>query len=409
MAPSFVWKHFKKVDKDYARCIEPGCDKQLMFTKGIAGMVYHLKSIHKISGNPVNEKRPAAAEGGNGMDQEAKRQKTMTDFLLKRTLEEEVSRLVAESNFTFNQIATTPFIRRALKKEYPGRKIPRHNQGVSKLVLKFHKSAEAVVKVNIQKLVSDGTKFSATLDEWTSFGNHRYLDVNLHYKSSPDGKTSFVNLGLFHIKDSLPAPKMYEMFRDLLSGFGVSILTDIVTVTGDGAPVMTAFGDHLKLIGVPYLICLNHTINLAVRDKIFTKKVAQVQDESSDEEEVEENDEESNDERVDPPEEPDLESDMDFFTMEPDYENTINRMRAVIKMFRLSPTKVGYLDAIMVEDNVEKKLKLIDDVATRWNSLVKSATNFLKILPSVTKALNHKEIKKPDMWSFEDTEVLKVC
>lgn len=40
---------------------------------------------------------------------------------------------------------------------------------------------------------------------------------------------------------------------------------------------MIKFG---RLIGVPYVLCLNHTIHLAVTDKLFTKKFS---DENSEE------------------------------------------------------------------------------------------------------------------------------
>lgn len=207
MAPSFVWNHFVKIDTESARCdVNKSCVKKFLYSKGLTSLIYHLKSTHNITNKPGNEKR--AGEGSSVEEAHQKKQKIMLDFVLKPSLEEEVSRMIAMSNLSFNQIATDSFIRRSLKRDFPTRTIPKSDQGISRLMLKFHKSAKAVVTDEIQKLKSAGTKFSATLDEWTSFGNHRYMDVNLHYKSSPDGKTSFVSLGLFQIKGSCPAVKM---------------------------------------------------------------------------------------------------------------------------------------------------------------------------------------------------------
>lgn len=48
------------------------------------------------------------------------------------------------------------------------------------------------------------------------------------------------------------------------------IESDIVCVTDDGTSVMTTFGNLLEeQFGVPYLLCANHTISLAVTDSLF--------------------------------------------------------------------------------------------------------------------------------------------
>lgn len=219
--PSFVWNHFVKLDKDNARCKEANCTKKLVYSKGIRSLVYHLKADHNITGE-VAEKNSREAASQQDIDAARKRQKTLheLDFLVKPSLEEEVSKLIAVSNFSFNQVATTPFIRESLKKKYPDRIIPKGHQGVSDLMMKFHRSAESQVKEDIKTLKASGMKFSVTLDEWTSFGNHRYMDINIHYKASADGKTAFINLGLFQINGNLPATRTFELVRILRFFFG---------------------------------------------------------------------------------------------------------------------------------------------------------------------------------------------
>ena len=44
---------------------------------------------------------------------------------------------------------------------------------------------------------------------------------------------------------------------------------------------------------------------------------------------------------------------------------------------------------------------------TRWNSIVASGKRFLEILPSLLKALKHKDIRFSITWSEGDTEILK--
>lgn len=91
-------------------------------------------------------------------------------------------------------------------------------------------------------------------------------------------------------------------------------------MTGDGAPVMKKFGKQLK---VPYVICANHTIHLAVTDKLFEKKVQETNDSSDDED----YDDEDLDEEDELPE---------SFQPAADYYVTIKKMREIIKVFRYS-------------------------------------------------------------------------
>lgn len=119
--------------------------------------------------------------------------------------------MVCVSNLSFKQVAGTKYIRKSLVKDFPGRIIPMDNGGISAAMMKFFQHAEFKTKDLIQKLKVEGKKFSATLDEWTSAANCRYLNINLHYTVNEDGKTSFINLGLVKISGSCPAPVMAEM------------------------------------------------------------------------------------------------------------------------------------------------------------------------------------------------------
>lgn len=119
--------------------------------------------------------------------------------------------MVAESNLTFNQIAQTKFIRDSLSLKYPDKIIPKYHQDISGAMMRFYELTEAKTKELIQKLKRDGKKFSATLDEWTSTGNSRYLNINLHYTASEDGKTRHINLVLIKIDGKCPADVMVRL------------------------------------------------------------------------------------------------------------------------------------------------------------------------------------------------------
>lgn len=116
--------------------------------------------------------------------------------------------MVAESNLSFNQIAQTKFIKASLAAKYSNQMIPKSSNGISAMMMKFFIIAEEETKLKIQRLKSDGKKFSATLDEWTSSANFRYLNINIHYTESNDGATSYINLGLIKINGKCPADVM---------------------------------------------------------------------------------------------------------------------------------------------------------------------------------------------------------
>lgn len=75
--------------------------------------------------------------------------------------------------------------------------------------MKFYETACTETEEKIAKLKSQGKRFSATLDEWTSLKNVRYLNVNVHY-TNESGELDHINLGLIRILDTLPAEKLKE-------------------------------------------------------------------------------------------------------------------------------------------------------------------------------------------------------
>lgn len=207
--PSFVWNHFDKIAGNKARCNERGCIKELSYLRGMSGLVYHLKKDHNITDLDKSDKRPAEEPP----IEPSKRQTSMLDYCKKPTIQEEVSRVICESNLSFNTVVRTPFVRRSLQTFYPDKTVPQDNKGISAMMMKYFEIAEANTKIRILELKKKGKKFSATLDEWTSSANCRYLNINIHFTISDNGETSFINLGLLKIKGRCKAERMVKMVR----------------------------------------------------------------------------------------------------------------------------------------------------------------------------------------------------
>lgn len=90
------------------------------------------------------------------------------------------------------------------------------------------------------------------------------MNVHIYYD---DGESD--NLGLVRIQGSCPSEKVYELLNAKLSDFNLSLQSDIVAITSDGASVMIKFG---RLSPAHQQICYNHGIHLAVMEVMYQKR-----------------------------------------------------------------------------------------------------------------------------------------
>ena len=124
----------------------------------------------------------------------------------------------------------------------------------------FGKSIKETFSIQFTELIQNGTRFSIFLDEYTSCGNRRFMNINLHTKEE------FWNLGMQRIVGSLPAEGVVELIRQKLAEFGIELDKHIIATVNDGASVMVKYG---KLIE-PEQLCYAHGIHLAVCDFLYS-------------------------------------------------------------------------------------------------------------------------------------------
>ena len=232
---------------------------------------------------------------------------------------------------------------------------------------------------------ANGKRFSLTFDEWTSTRNRRYMNVNVH------AGADYWNLGLVRVHGSMPATKCVELLKSKLSVFALDLDRDIVAICTDGASVMVKVG---KLIAAEQQLCFAHGIHLAVHNLLYKQHSQPQVTSSSDHNETandylndSDEDDAADDDALDiMTEAGNLELD---FTAElsDDYRQLIDRVRAVVKTFRRSPTKNDVILQKYVIDEFKEELSLILDCKTRWNSLVDMLARFLKLKNPIQKAL----------------------
>lgn len=281
--------------------------------------------------------------------------------------------MVALDGFSINGVTKSTFIRESLSAK--GYSLPRDNSSVMAMVHEFYDVAKQQTKEQIAK--QKETKFSATLDEWTSLKNQRYLNVNIH---AANGK--FYNLGLIRIKNSCPAEVVIELMLQKLNEFGLSF-ADIVAATTDGAAVMCKFGRMICSTSI-HQECYNHAIHLAVIEVLFTKVVAvPIQNEESDTE----------DESSDVDNDYDSGSDdggvneSNAYEIRADLNEILKMVRQIVKLFKQSPLKNAALQG-HIKAKHGKELALFLDCKTRWNSTEQMLERFVLVYESIVLALN---------------------
>lgn len=158
-----------------------------------------------------------------------------------------------------------------------------------------------------------------------------------------------------------------------LEEFGLNIDKHIVSLTSDGARVMTAMGRRLDCV---HIECLSHGLHLAILKVLYNKEG------SSDDVEFQLLEDE--------------ESEFDSFEdILENYKPTLKRLRDIVKTF----TQSGKKEQLLLEKVKEvhgKELKLILDVQNRWNSLYAMVSRGNLVMKEAEEAL--MEYDKEELW-----------
>lgn len=383
------------------------------------GILTHLRSRHPSvlpvndsskSSYSVNTECPVPAQeesSSNSSTIEVKRQK-ITEYFCEKTEDSAVvlARMVAKDGIPFRLFVTSHDLRSSLNAR--GVKVPNSQTTITKQVLDVASRLETLIKDDIQQRKRNGERFSLTLDEWTALNNRRYMNINVHMS---DHKVH--HLGLVRIKGSMPATSCADLVKQRVHDFGLSVKSDIIACTTDGASVMVKFA---KLINVEHQQCLAHCIHLAVCDSLFNCQPEDDNDshpdfvestgEMSAEVEVEDEleiDESSTDtdmgdfnvDGVDENERPQIKSDV---------QDTLNRVRKCILLFKRSPVRNDTLQKFVQAEH-GKQMALLLDTRTRWNSQLAMIQRFLLLQKPIQNALVHLDLDIT--FSRDDIDQLK--
>lgn len=216
--------------------------------------------------------------------------------------------------------------------------------------------------------------------------NQRYLNVNVHHIG-----THF-SLGLIRIHGSCTAEHCISLIKERLNNFDLDLETHIIGMTTDRASVMKKIG---KLMPCYQQLCYAHGIQLAVVDVLYKNNTNKGHEicSSQNEEVISSVDlhEDDNDDYNNETNEQGLTVTVDQppgeLILISNYNDLINKVRKVVKIFKKSPTKNDAYLQKYVQQELGKGLSLILDCRTRWNSLSDMLERFYSLKVCISKAL----------------------
>ena len=379
------------------------CTKSFLATtakRSYSSLWYHLRVKHGIENSAEKrDQTPPVKRPRN--------QALIVTYVEKKTQAEMYSRLAAVDRLSFNQIATSDFIRDAMReKKMVAHSSPNTIRGK---VAEFYQTAKEEVRKHLAEMKREGVRFSLTFDEWSGINCRRYMTINIH------GTTSiWYNLGMIRVWGSQSAETLLHIVELRLAEFGVSIDPDVIAMVTDGASIMKKLG---RLASCEHVICLAHTIYLVVCDVLYKKKKKgsdgdKENDESEESEEVasgSESEEEtdadtsSDDEGRLPDSLSDIEADHPPELSET-IEPVIKKVRTIVGKFRKSPVKNDILQRA-TKIKLGKELRVIKDCKTRWSSLCSMLERFVKISEPINDVLQDMNLEGLILTTEENTIV----
>ena len=241
------------------------CSKILKTIKGfIKGLHTHLKTVHEIDLLKHNAARDDAKTSKN-VESEAVPRKKITDYFshkYEKTLQDTLARITARDDMLFEIFCKSADLRECLRVRGFS-DVPSSPNTMRKNVIDYSNRICSFIKDEMANQKINSKKFSLSFDEWSSTRNLRYMNIIIYGSCSKNW-----NLGLVRVPGTMPATKCVELVETRLRDHGLSLNSDIVCITTDGASVMTKVG---QLIQAEQL-CYAHGVQLSVLNVLYKRE-----------------------------------------------------------------------------------------------------------------------------------------
>ena len=185
---NLIWRHFLRGTDETAVCKASTRKKIFKIAGGLTkGLHSHLLFKHKLKVTSQSQAPSSSTRASNAKDleREPQNKKTKITNYFSTTLKKEenlsevLARMAAKDGISFSTICNSIDIRPGLVAQ-GYKNVSKSCNTIRKMVLDYYEQIKKQVIKDIIDQISRGSKFSLTLDEWTSFGNWRYMNVNIH-------------------------------------------------------------------------------------------------------------------------------------------------------------------------------------------------------------------------------------
>lgn len=207
---------------------------------------------------------------------------------------------------------------------------------------------------NIKLLVSSGKSFCITTDCWTSMNTTSYIAVTAYFIDE--------NFQLISILLECSAMTSSHTSQNLSSE-----ISRIITEWGIEGKIFLAVSDNAnniknaitKDLGLKHLGCFAHTLNLIVNDSLKVEAIMEI----------------------------------------------INKIKTIVSHFRRSCSANKKLSKYQ-ENEGKEPLKLIQDVATRWNSTFHMLDRFIKLESAIRSTVALLDVELPIL-TFQEWKIVE--
>jgi len=244
---SWVWNHFKKLDKECARCKH--CAKKINCkSSNTTGFARHLRDVHSITANSAKQNKienfiNVRKENSISSNRKQLIDKLIIDYIIMKTaplntVEDEYFRKLIHYFESTYQLMSC-----------------------SSLKVKINEIFEKN-KNKLINLLDDIESVSIDFDSWTSIAHKSYITVNCHGLTN-DWKIVCFNLETKLIQESHCSKYLKDLIEEVLIDYDLEYKTQFCV--HDNAANMNLVS---TLLGLKDIRCFAHCWDLAVKEAL---------------------------------------------------------------------------------------------------------------------------------------------
>lgn len=367
---SEVWKFFgflKGSEEKKVVCIK--CKAIMKYSGNTTNMSYHLRRHHPELGNAVfsQGKGSASATASETVKSEISQpstsaalvqtpiyaafgQKLNRNSAKAQAITSSITSFIIECMVPFSIVDSNGF-RNVIKAAEPRYTVPERHYFSEQAIPEMYEE----VKRSVIKCILQSTRVAITTDSWTSRATQSYVTVTAHY----------IDLNWEMCSSVLQTRLLSESHTGVNIG---KVLTESATEWGFADRHPAVVSDNASNMDVavkecgfsPHIKCFAHTLNLASQRALDVSQVSRL----------------------------------------------LGRVRRIVTFFHKSTSAFSILQEKQTLLNIPKH-KLIQDVATRWNSSYDMLDRFLEQQPAIVAALMHKDLRKreKDLFTIKEDDV----